>query len=183
MREHGGQITATPNGADPDEAGACFNLVFPAFDASQATERRAAVLPVAGEPGAVGQPKGPVLVVGDEEAIVLPTLVDGLERLGFEVLMATNGKDALALLDQFSVRVLLTDLVMPTMGGMELIASARANSPQTVTVLMSGNLPDEDRQTAEELGVFGFLPKPFRVREMTQMVERALAAHDPERAP
>jgi two-component system response regulator HydG len=77
--------------------------------------------------------KACVLVVDDEQGI-RDSVKRMLERASYEVYVAENGKDALDILRQHKVNVMLTDLVMPKMTGMDLLKASRAVVPDTEVV-------------------------------------------------
>ncbi len=115
-----------------------------------------------------------VLVVDDEQELVLPAVVEGLRRAGLTALSAGDGEEALAVLGRVDVQILLVDLYMPSMCGLELIARAQDVSPTTVPILMSGSLDEQNIMRARHQGVSLFLPKPSNSAEAVDVVQRAL---------
>ena len=115
-----------------------------------------------------------VLVVEDE-ASVGQVVVDVLADEGHEVRWATNGRDALALLDHWRPDVIVLDLMMPVMDGRAFRAAQR-RLPDTVArvpvVVLSGMR--EARATAEELGAAAVLAKPFELEELVETVGQVL---------
>ena len=115
-----------------------------------------------------------VLVVEDE-ASVGQVVVDVLADEGHEVRWATNGRDALALLDHWRPDVIVLDLMMPVMDG-RAFRAAQQRLPDTVArvpvVVLSGMR--EARATAEELGAAAVLAKPFELEELVETVGQVL---------
>jgi len=119
---------------------------------------------------------GLVLVVDDERSNL-----DSLERTfakeGWRVLTADSGARALEVLRREQVAVLVTDLMMPGMGGEELLRAARALSPDTEVVLMTAYGTVEAAVSAMKLGAYDFITKPLKrhaiVKSVRQAMERA----------
>jgi signal transduction histidine kinase/CheY-like chemotaxis protein len=135
----------------------------------------------------VGPPSGPrrdlsscsVLVVDDEPA-VRGAARRILERMGLRVREAENGRRALevhAVEGPFDLVV--CDMVMPAMGGRELVSRLREKAPEARVLLVSGFAPDEDAQSLLETGALGFLEKPFSAAALTRAVRAALSSHPP----
>lgn len=119
--------------------------------------------------------RGHVLVVDDE-----PDIPELLERLlssrGWTVSKARSGPEALAMLEAKSIDLLVTDLRMPGMGGLELIERARAEAPHCGSVLITGYASTETAIEALRRGADDYLPKPFSATDLEHVLERVLAA-------
>jgi DNA-binding response OmpR family regulator len=89
-----------------------------------------------------------------------------LESQGYEVLTARNGQEALGYLDGHPVDVVLTDLFMPEMDGIETIAALRRQFPGVRVIAMSGRPGVDYLAVARELGVANTLRKPFEIDEL-----------------
>lgn len=89
-----------------------------------------------------------------------------LETQGYEVLTARNGQEALGYLNGHRVDVVLTDLFMPEMDGIETIATLRKTFPDVRVVAMSGRPGVDYLAVARELGVNKTLRKPFEIEEL-----------------
>ena len=114
-----------------------------------------------------------VLVTEDFEEL-REFAVHVLELQGYEVLSATCGEDALELLREQQVDLLLTDLVMPGMSGRELADEARLLQPDLAVLVMSGYTDDAVIRHGVEAAKVPFLQKPFRQRELLGAVAQAL---------
>ncbi len=113
-----------------------------------------------------------VLVVDDEEnlRVVLRTL---LRRHGYEVETAQGGEEALALMDRFGPDFLITDVKMPKMGGLDLLATLKAKGDQTTVIVMSayGNL--DLAIDAIKAGAYDYVHKPFKPDEIVLALRKA----------
>lgn len=112
------------------------------------------------------------ILVVDDEAMLLTMAETILVEYGYKVMTANNGQKALALLSRDDVKVdlLVTDLVMPAMGGRELIERARQLQPGMKVLCMSGCiLPPE-----QQVGIL-YLQKPFTSRDLLAKARHALA--------
>ncbi|MBL4888876.1 MAG: response regulator [Candidatus Lindowbacteria bacterium] len=117
--------------------------------------------------------KKTILVVDDLETIrqVLVTLLD---RLRFESLTATNGEEALAIVAEGKINLVITDLLMPGRDGMALIGDL-ANIPTSPPVIVfSGNYTPDQKEKALSLGAHAFLPKPCKKAELQEAIKSVL---------
>ena len=122
------------------------------------------------------EPKPRVLFV-DDEPTVTAALRTALRRSPYEVHIASSGADALRILDQTSIDVVVSDLDMPDMGGRELLARIRTAHPKAVRVVLSGNPRlDETIRIINDTGVFRFLVKPCTPHDLGQCLDDAVAA-------
>jgi len=116
-----------------------------------------------------------ILVVDDEKQIA-QLLTGVLEGEGYEVEFTTEPEMAVARLGEERFDLLLTDLRMPRMGGMELIEEARRIRPEMDTLIMTAFASAETAVGALRSGVADYLSKPFGVAEVRSAVGRALEA-------
>jgi two-component system, cell cycle sensor histidine kinase and response regulator CckA len=116
-----------------------------------------------------------VLLVDDEE-IVIGVGRQMLEKLGFSVLTAENGKEALDVYNnnQNNIDFVLLDMIMPNMGAAETYDGLRAINPAIKVLLSSGY--GADQQTGELLrrGCDGFIQKPFNMQSLSEKIEEIL---------
>ncbi|HIE09072.1 MAG TPA: response regulator, partial [Armatimonadetes bacterium] len=116
---------------------------------------------------------GRVLVVDDEEHIC--TLCKrALSMHGFEVVTTTDPEEALKLAEEQKFDVLLADIRMPKMDGMELATRVRAMHPDIAVVFITGFGTMEMAIRAVEEGADGFVPKPFGVEDIVSAVRQAV---------
>jgi two-component system response regulator HydG len=114
-----------------------------------------------------------VLVVDDERGIV-ESLAKIFDREGISVLTAFDGQAALDLLRKHRVAVLLTDVMMPGMSGMDLLKATRALAPETEVVLMTAYGTVETAVEAMKEGAYDFVTKPLKRAHVVRIVRNAL---------
>ncbi len=115
-----------------------------------------------------------ILVVDDEKGVVR-SCVRILEREGFVALGKTDSPSAPELLKQETFDLLLTDIKMPKIDGLELLKIAKEIDPHITVVLITGYGTMEDAINAIRLGAQGFLMKPFEPEELIATVKDSLA--------
>lgn len=106
-----------------------------------------------------------ILVVDDDKDVLL-FLEDRLIFLGYDVLMAGNGKEGLEVLQSQSVDGVLLDLTMPIMGGMTMLEKLRNSSPSPPVIVMSANGHRSKLLEAISKGAMEFLIKPIGQDEL-----------------
>lgn len=97
-----------------------------------------------------------------------------LKKRGYETLVASNGKEALPLFRQEMVDLVITDLLMPKMDGIELLEAVKSLKPETEVIVISAQGTIEKAVQAMKLGAFDFIEKPINPRVISLVVERAL---------
>ncbi|MDP2046112.1 MAG: response regulator [Deltaproteobacteria bacterium] len=116
----------------------------------------------------------PIILVVDDEPAILGLVKDILSPAGYLVNTATNGKEALAAIQAHPYDLVLTDMVMPQMGGMELVQYLRLHHPETLVIVFTGFASYQDAVDAVKLGAFDYLPKPLQPEILRHAIERAL---------
>jgi len=118
--------------------------------------------------------KGKVLVV-DDQPMVRETIEDILNREGYDITSVSNGEDALALMRKKKFDVLLSDIRMSGMSGLDLIEKARREIPDIISILLTA-YPSVDSidQAIIRLGVFDYLLKPVRREKLCETVAKAM---------
>ena len=115
-----------------------------------------------------------VLLVEDEELVRMSTQ-KVLESLGYYVLTATNGREALEVHGSGqAIDLVLTDVVMPQMGGRELIIEIRKRDPKLKAVIMTGHALDMESQWLRDQGISNLVHKPLDRNTLAQVVREAL---------
>jgi len=121
-----------------------------------------------------------ILVVDDEKVIR-----DGcrliLEPEGYQVATAENGQQALDLLAEEPVNVVLCDLKMPVMGALEVLEEMGLHYPHIPVIIVTGHGTVDDAVECMKKGAYDFVTKPFRLDHLTLCVRRALEKHRLER--
>ena len=115
-----------------------------------------------------------ILIVEDDEPIqnLLHTFLSGK---GFEVTLAQNGNAALDLLGAENFDVILTDLVMPGKGGMDVLKAATASQPDVPVIVITGFATVQTAVEAMKIGAFDYLTKPFNLDELMIVLDKALS--------
>ncbi|HEC23665.1 MAG TPA: hybrid sensor histidine kinase/response regulator [Chloroflexi bacterium] len=116
-----------------------------------------------------------VLVVEDEQ-VILESLADVLRIAGYEVLTATNGAEALAVMETQEPDLILSDIMMPVMDGYDFYRALRANPDWELipfVFITARGQPNEIRE-GMGLGVDDYLPKPFEIEDVLNVVETRL---------
>jgi two-component system KDP operon response regulator KdpE len=114
------------------------------------------------------------LLIVDDEPALRKALRTSLTASGFDVLEARNGDEALALLPQSPVDVVLLDINMPGTSGIEVCRKIRESSIHTGIVMVTVRDSEEDKVQALEAGADDFITKPYRLREMVARLHAVL---------
>jgi DNA-binding NtrC family response regulator len=115
-----------------------------------------------------------LLIVDDEQSIRKLCVTVG-EALGFACLEADSGESALALLEEQPAHVILTDLVMPNMSGLEFLEKVKKMLPRTEVAVMTGHGSVETAVQAMKLGAYDYISKPFSPLEELRLFLRRMA--------
>jgi two-component system response regulator HydG len=123
-------------------------------------------------PSGVLQNANPTVLVVDDDGEMADMLVEHLEAAGYRALAAAGGKPALAALKTHAIAAVITDLRMQEVDGLDVLAAAHASDPALPVIVMSayGSMDEAVRR-----GAFQALAKPFKLNELTLLLERALA--------
>ena len=119
---------------------------------------------------------GPVVLLVDDEAAIRRTLAAGLELEGFRVVPASGGRAALAAAESVRPAVVLLDLSMPDLDGLEVIPVVLAQSPDTGIVVFSGFEAARMRGPASELGAHRYVEKGRPLDELRAAIREVGAA-------
>ena len=116
-----------------------------------------------------------ILLVDDED-VVLRSCEALLSRLGYRVLTARNGKDAVELFqkEKDGIAMVILDMIMPGMGGAEVFDELRAVRKDARVLLSSGYSRDGLAARIMERGCSGFIQKPFTVEELSRALRKIL---------
>jgi response regulator RpfG family c-di-GMP phosphodiesterase len=116
----------------------------------------------------------PCILVVDDEHVIREILADFLTMEGFSVRTAEDGKSALDELSRTRYDLVLSDLKMPNMGGIELLQAIGDQSPNVVTIIMTGFGTVETAIDAMKRGAYDYVLKPFKMEEVVHTVRRGL---------
>ncbi|MFA6028949.1 MAG: response regulator [Elusimicrobiota bacterium] len=118
----------------------------------------------------------PRILIVDDEADMRMALANVLERLGHEVFEAGDGPAALARHAEGGVDLVLLDMRLPGMDGVEILRRLRERDAEVPIVMVTGYGSEEHAAEVLALGADHYLPKPFSNRELSEVVERVLAS-------
>jgi response regulator RpfG family c-di-GMP phosphodiesterase len=116
----------------------------------------------------------PRILVVDDERVIREVLADFLAMEGFFVRTAEDGSSALVELSRHPYDLVLSDLKMPNLGGIELLGAIAKHTPHVVTVLMTGFGTVETAIEAMKKGAYDYILTPFKVEEVVHTIRRAL---------
>lgn len=118
---------------------------------------------------------GTILLV-DDEAIVIGVGKQMLEKLGFTVLTASNGREALDIFKANKDRIdlVVLDMIMPGMGAGDTYDELQVLDPEIKVLLSSGYGVDEQTNEVLQRGCKGFIQKPFNMQVLSQKIEEVM---------
>ncbi len=127
--------------------------------------------------GAYPEPSGQTILIVEDEATIRGNVRECLQQLGYHVVEAENGEAALQVCEQLQGKIdlVLSDLVMPGMGGYELAGRLAQRHPAVRMLFMSGYTEDSAARRDILLQGSSFLQKPFSVADLSTAVHQALA--------
>jgi putative two-component system response regulator len=119
----------------------------------------------------------PRILLVDDEVEITEILADLLSE-DYDCIRAGSAEQALGLLRANEFQLVISDITMPGMSGLEMIPHVKSLAPDTVVVMISGMQTVESAIRALRLGAFDYLMKPFDLRQVEAVVKRALEHHD-----
>lgn len=114
------------------------------------------------------------ILVAEDEPLMLMAIEAKLKNLGFEVAVVPDGQQALNALETFSPNLIITDILMPYLSGLELIGIIKSKNPTLPIIVLSGLGEEETVLEAFNLGADDFLTKPFKPSDLEVRVKRLL---------
>ncbi len=113
--------------------------------------------------------KEKILVVDDDEG-VRNMLADLIGVFGYQPIVASNGRDALSLLEKHEVALIISDIKMPVMDGIEMLKQAKARYPNLGVILITGYRPEYSWNEVMKAGASGYITKPFDIDTIEKKV-------------
>lgn len=113
-----------------------------------------------------------ILIVDDEEELV-SALVERLKLRGFQASGVVRGEDALSFLEEEECDVVLLDVKMPGLGGLEVIRRIKADHPGLEVVLLTGHGSVKSVEEGMALGAFDYLMKPVKIDNLVRVLTAA----------
>ena len=114
-----------------------------------------------------------ILIVDDEQP-VCTSIAEVLGDGNYEIDTALSGEEALTQAKHVSYDVVITDLMMPGISGMELLRTMKERNPQTIFIMVTGYPSVKSAVQAMKSGAFDYMPKPFTPNDIRSLVVRAL---------
>jgi two-component system response regulator PilR (NtrC family) len=128
-------------------------------------------------PGTDAVPSKPRILIVDDELSMREMLAIVLRRDGYEVLIAANGTQALQLLQRERIDLLLSDIRMPDLGGVDVLRAAKDSNPDIVAFMMTAFASTDTAVEAMRLGAVDYFTKPFNMDELRLKVRQQLESH------
>jgi two-component system response regulator HydG len=113
-----------------------------------------------------------VLVVDDDEPHAA-AVAESLERVGYECVVATSGAEGLRLIEEQVFDIIITDLIMEGVGGLEVLAGAKRELPDAEVVILTGHSTIKTAVTAMQAGASTYLTKPLDINELRAVADKA----------
>lgn len=117
---------------------------------------------------------GKRILLVDDEILILKSLQADLEQAGYEIVVAANGEDALAQLAGKACNLVVTDLMMDGMSGVELLEKIREHDSELPVIIITGYGELETAIAALRLGAADYLLKPFHTEELLLRIQNCL---------
>ena len=115
------------------------------------------------------------VMVLDDEPIVCKRVQPALEKLGYEVESYTDSHAAMHRIQETEYDIIVTDLKMKGIDGMQFLQEAKKRSPRTEVIVITGFATLETAKESFHKGVFDFIAKPFKLSEIQEVVNKAAA--------
>ncbi len=119
--------------------------------------------------------KKAILVV-DDEITVCKSIRSALVQENYDIDMALSGEEALRMEQAKRYDVMIVDLMMPGISGLDLLRSIKTTNPSVQIIMVTGYPTMKNTLQAMQIGAFDFLPKPFLPADLRSLVAKALAA-------
>lgn len=122
---------------------------------------------------------GHTILIVDDELELLVTLEHILKKAGYNILTAPNGNAALAIIKSTPVDIVISDVRMPSGGGIELLEKVRERDPDIPVVLLITGFTDVEPEEAIKKGAQGVLQKPFSKQALLKIITTYLPNQTP----
>lgn len=116
------------------------------------------------------------VIILDDEPIVCERLRSTLEKLNLDLETFTDPNEALKRFSEKKVQVLITDLKMKEIDGIEILKLVKKVSPETKVIIITGFATVEKAREALKIGAYDFIAKPFRLSQLRDLVVSALGS-------
>ena len=119
-------------------------------------------------------PKAKRVLVVDDEASIREGLEEYLTSMGYKVILAKDGYEAFKLTIDEDFDIILMDINMPRMNGLEAIRAIKESRPAVPIIIVSGYFSKEDEKKGYQLGVVKFIRKPFKGLEVLESIKKVI---------
>lgn len=116
----------------------------------------------------------PKILIVDDESNIIEILEIYLRDAGMDVLKSTSGMEALEILREKEIDIVVSDIRMPDLSGVELLKEAKLLAPETTFIMITAFASTETAIEALQHGAFDYITKPFRMDELHSIIQRAL---------
>ena len=113
------------------------------------------------------------ILVIDDEQIIAKSCERSLAEEGYDVRSALNGSDGIKMIESEPFDLIITDIKMPGIGGMDILEFIKKNHPEILVILITGYSTVEDAVRSIKRGAFDYIPKPFNPEELVSVVREA----------
>ena len=119
------------------------------------------------------------ILVMDDEELIIKSLIKLLGKTGYQVLVAKNGQEALAIVEEESIDLIVADIRMPGLNGVETICALykqaeQKNTAKIPVIFITGYADDQIRQKAKTLKPVAYIYKPFDIQDLVKKIEEVL---------
>jgi DNA-binding NtrC family response regulator len=118
--------------------------------------------------------KIPSVMILDDEAIVCERLRSTLEKGHLDIETFTNPQEAIKRFSEKKFQLLITDLKMKELDGIEILKRVKQVSPETLVIIITGFATVEKAKEALKIGAYDFIAKPFKLSQLRDLVVKAL---------
>ena len=125
-------------------------------------------------------PRAPKILIIDDEPLMRMSISDALKEEGYEVSETASGREGVSLAKDASFDIVITDLRLPDLDGLEVLKSCKRASSETMVVLITAYGAVETAVEAMKYGAYDYITKPFRMEELLLMIRRMVRLRDLE---
>ena len=164
IKQHHGEVDVATTVGE----GTTFALFLPALPTQSAPE--------AAESAALAMGQGETVLVVEDDESLRQVMVESLELLNYQVICAANGRDALAIYQEKAdeIALIVSDLIMPGIGGLELTTTLRQKNPSAKVLIVTGYPSKEIKIDLKAASVNGWLQKPINLETLAQTIAAIL---------
>jgi len=114
------------------------------------------------------------ILIVDDETLTLNNLRKALEKEGYEIYLADSGERALEIIEKFKPNLVLLDLMLPGISGLEVLKKTKEKGNEIITIMMTAYEILEKAVEAMKLGAYDYILKPFKISDLKNTIRRAL---------